>query len=228
VDGIHDMGGMHGFGAIEPEQHQETFHAEWEKRVPGLVAAATRGANVNIDEFRHGIERMPPREYLGASYYQRHLFTTELNLIEKGLLTREEIDACLDQLQQQPPVRRVDPELARQVIMARLRSEPLPPADASRARFKPGDRVVTRTMHSRGHTRMPRYVRGKHGVIERFHGVETLPDANAHGRGPAAEPLYSVRFDAHELWGASAEANATLNIDLWESYLQPESDRSST
>jgi nitrile hydratase len=230
VDGIHDMGGMHGFGAVDAEHNQDTFHADWEKRVPGLATAAYRASAMNIDEFRHGIERMPPRDYLAASYYERHLFTIELNLIEKGFLTREEIDARMRQLEQQAEktARLEDPELARQIIAARLESQPLPPFDASRARFKPGDRVVTRNIHPRGHTRLPRYGRGKHGVVDCLHGVETLPDASAHGRGPAAEPLYSVRFDARELWGSSAEGNGSVNIDLWESYLEPEADRSPT
>src|SRR5262245_40825637 len=118
------MGGMHGFGPIEPRQNEESFHADWEKRVPGLTTAASRSAGVNLDQFRYGIERMPPADYLSASYYERHLFTAELNLVEKGVLTRDEIDRRIEQLQQDPGTRarRDDPELARRVIQARLAS----------------------------------------------------------------------------------------------------------
>jgi nitrile hydratase subunit beta len=223
VNGIHDMGGMHGFGPIEPRQHEETFHADWEKRVPGLVTGATRSGGMNIDSFRHGIERMPPAEYLSASYYERHLFTAELNLVEKGVLTPQEIEARIELLRRDPLAapRREDRQDAEHVLRARLTSEPPPSADASRARYQPGDPVVTRTVHPHGHTRLPRYARDKRGVIERFHGIDTLPDANAHGRGPAAEPLYSVRFAASELWGESAEGPGSVYIDLWESYLEP-------
>jgi len=228
VNGIHDMGGMHGFGPIEPRQHEETFHADWEKRVPGLVTGATRSGAMNIDSFRHGIERMAPAEYLLASYYERHLFTAELNLVEKGVLTPREIEARIELLRRNPRAaqRREDRQDAERVLAARLSSEAPPMADASRARYQPGDPVVTRTVHPHGHTRLPRYARGKRGVIERFHGVDTLPDANAHGRGPAAEPLYSVRFAASELWGESAEGLGSVNIDLWESYLEPLEDTS--
>jgi nitrile hydratase len=194
------MGGMHGFGPIRPRQNEETFHAEWEKRVPGLGAVSGHHGVYNIDEFRHGIERMDPREYLAASYYERHLFTIETNLIEKGVLTGNEIEARLELLRRDPTSmgRRDDPALA--------------------------ERVVTRNVHTRGHTRLPRYARGKRGQIDRFQGIETLPDASAHGRGRRPEPLYSVRFDAAELWGASADGPGSVYLDLWESYLEPVED----
>ena len=117
-----------------------------------------------------------------------------------------------------------NPFLAEAVITKRLESAPLPPADSSQARFQTGDHVVTRNIHPVGHTRLPRYARGKRGVIQFFHGVETLPDASAHGRGPSPEPLYNVSFDASELWGASADGRGSVHIDLWESYLEPAAD----
>jgi nitrile hydratase len=138
-------------------------------------------------------------------------------------LTRDEIERRLEQLRRDPGAqeRRDDPALASRVIQARLASEPLPAIDAAPARFHPGDPVVVRNVHPHGHTRMPRYVRGKRGTVDRYYGVEPLPDANAHGLGPAPEPLYSVRFDADELWGASADGRGAVNVDLWESYLEP-------
>jgi nitrile hydratase subunit beta len=228
VNGIHDMGGAHGYGPIEPEQNQEIFHAEWEKRVPALSAATRVTHTLNIDESRYGIERMPPAEYLTHTYYERHLFTLELNLVEKGVLTEQEIEQRIEQLQRDPGAvtRRDDPQHADALINYRRYVELPPSPDTARARFRPGDRVQARNVHPEGHTRLPRYARGKRGVIDRFHGVETLPDANAHGRGPSPEPLYSVRFAATELWGPSADGPGSVFIDLWESYLEPlENDR---
>jgi nitrile hydratase beta subunit len=165
---------------------------------------------------------MPAAQYLSSSYYERHLFTVELNLVERGVLTPEEIEARVQRLRENPTAqtRTQNPELAQRVVQARRASEPLPPPDASHARFQPGDRVRARNVHPTGHTRLPRYVRGKVGVIHAFHGVETLPDANAHGRGPSPEPLYSVRFDAAELWDGAADGPGCVYIDLWESYLE--------
>ena len=88
-------------------------------------------------------------------------------------------------------------------------------------RFVPGDPVRTRAMHPHGHTRLPRYARGKRGVVHCCHGIHVFPDTNAHGEGEQPQPLYSVRFDARELWGESAEPNQAVHIDLWESYLLP-------
>jgi nitrile hydratase len=228
MNGVHDMGGMHGFGPIEPRSNEDTFHAEWEKRVPGLVRGASL-SGINIDQFRHGIERMPPAQYLAASYYERHLFSAELNLVQIGVLTTEEIEARVELLRADPSAvaRRDDSELAEATIRARIESSLPPVSDAARARFQLGDRVVTRNIHVHGHTRLPRYARGKRGVIHLFQGVETLPDASAHDRGPSPEPLYSVRFDARELWGPSADGPGSVFLDMWESYLEssPEEDK---
>jgi nitrile hydratase subunit beta len=225
VNGIHDMGGMHGFGPIRPREHDEAFHAEWEKRVPGLSTVSALHGIYNIDESRHGIERMEPAQYLASTYYERHLFTIETNLVEKGVLSRDEIEARLQLLRRgdaSAAARRDDPEMARRLVLARLANGvPPQPSDAPPPRFRAGDRVITRNVHSAGHTRLPRYARGKQGVVDRFYGVDTLPDASAHGRGPSPEPLYSVRFAAEELWGASADGQGSVYLDLWESYLLP-------
>jgi nitrile hydratase beta subunit len=225
VNGVHDMGGMHGFGPIRPRDNDEQFHAEWEKRIPGLRAAPDLAGIYTLDEMRHGIERMDPAHYLTASYYERHLFTFELNLIEKGVLSRDEIEARVEHLRSgAEPTRRDDPDLARRVVGARLQSEALAPIEPQRAGFRVGDRVRTRNVHPSGHTRLPRYARGKRGVITQFYGVETLPDASAHGRGPSPEPLYNVEFEATELWGAAADGRGSVHLDLWQSYLEPLED----
>ena len=223
MNGVHDMGGMHGLGPVEPRENDDVFHEEWEKRVAAILGI-TRGQNLfNIDEFRHGIERMDPAHYLRAGYYERWLATLETNLAEKRLVSREEVEARLKELRRDPDAltpRREDPALAERITRSRYAVRELN-AEPGTPRFAPGDAVVTRNVHPRGHTRLPRYARGKRGVIDRYYGAQTLPDANAHGRGPSPEPLYSVRFDARELWGESAEPRQSVNVDLWESYLEP-------
>jgi nitrile hydratase len=219
VNGIHDMGGMHGFGPVEREEDEPVFHAPWEGRVLA-VARSLRGYRYwTPDEGRHGIERMDPAGYLAASYYERWLSRTETLLVEKGVLTREELAARAAHYRAQP-----DAPLPRPG--ARIQEAPAERAhlfrrDGAPPRFKPGDRVAARNTQPRGHTRLPRYVRGKRGVIELVHGVFVFPDTNAHGRGESPQPVYSVRFSARELWGDGAEPNEHVNLDLWESYLLP-------
>lgn len=213
MDGIHDAGGMHGFGPVERDD--APFHAPWELRVRAMMHALyVRGDLFNIDEMRRAIEAIPPAEYVRDGYFTRWLKALEALLVEKGALTRDELSAA------SPPVRRDDPAAA-EVLMRRLAAflaarAPAAPA----ARFRPGDAVRVRNLHQPGHTRAPRYVRGKQGVVLRVHGVYTFPDSNAHGRGQAPQPVYSVRFSARELWGEGAPAGDSVAIDLWESYLE--------
>ena len=221
MNGIHDLGGMHGFGPVEREEHEPLFHAAWEARVLAIrdVVRRQRGY-YTIDASRYGIERMPPAEYLRASYYERWLASVEYNLTLQGLLTPDELEARVAFLQHHPGA---DPP----------RAQPIPPPprvpDAPQGpppvapRFAVGDAVVTRNVHPVGHTRLPRYARGKRGVIDRRYGAHTFPDTNAHGLGAQPQPLYNVRFEARELWGDSAEPRQTVALDLWDSYLDPAS-----
>lgn len=221
MNGVHDLGGMHGFGPIVREEHDPVFHAEWEAHVRGLQDL-TEGRFYNIDAFRYGIERMEPAEYLRAPYYERWLTSIATNLIEAGVLTGDELDARTDLLRRQPDAASPSQE---------TRSTPAPaniPGPSSVApprspRFAVGDAVVTHNVHPIGHTRLPRYARGKRGVINLVHGAAVFPDTNAHGLGEQPQGLYNVRFDGRELWGDSAEPRATVSIDLWESYLEPAS-----
>jgi nitrile hydratase len=217
------MGGMQGYGPIRPREHDDTFHADWEKRVHGLSGAGFINDVFNVDEFRHAIERLPADAYLRASYYERWLAAIENLFVDKYALSRDEIETRIELLRRDPNavVRRDDPSLAEAVISGRLNSAPLAAADSSLARFQPADHVIARNVHPTGHTRLPRYVRGKRGIVESFLGVETLPDASAHGRGMSPEPVYNVRFEASELWGSSADGRGWVHVDLWESYLEP-------
>jgi len=221
MNGIHDMGGMHGFGPVEPEKNEPVFHSRWEGRVLGLTRACGVQGIFNIDEGRHAIERMAPADYLASSYYERWLDRNVRLLVEKGVITREELEQRMAELAagRDPAPPHTDPDLqARMVRTLSARPhfrQPGPPA-----RFKAGDHVVTRHDAPVGHTRLPRYARGKHGVIARSHGSYIFPDTNAHDGGYQSHPLYSVRFHAAELWGGSAESRAPVHIDLWERYLE--------
>jgi nitrile hydratase len=223
MNGIHDLGGMHGFGPVEPEVDEPVFHADWERIVLATQLATLAQRLYNLDEFRHGIERMAPAHYLEASYYERWLASIETLLVEKGILNRDEIVARLATVQASPEqaaARRDDPALVARVLGPRPRR--VASADpAPSPRFAAGDAVRARNVHPTGHTRLPRYVRGKRGEIARVLGSQTFPDTNAHGLGKQPQAVYSVRFTGQELWGDSAEPNQVLFIDLWESYLDP-------
>jgi nitrile hydratase subunit beta len=218
VNGIHDVGGMHGFGPVERDE--VVFHAEWEKRQCALSMVAIGRQLFNVDESRHSIERIDPVAYLRALYFERWQAGLEMLMVEKGVLSHEEIAARIAQYAGDP----VSP-LPRPEHLAPFAGMPTsPPKSASPPvpRFAVDDRVVTRNVHPTGHTRLPRYARGKRGRIDRVHGVQSCADTNAHGLGPQPQPLYGVRFEATELWGQSADGRGAVHLDLWESYLERE------
>jgi nitrile hydratase len=224
MDGVHDLGGMQGFGPVEREENEPVFHAEWEAAVLAMMRAAGSRGLFNIDEFRHGIERMTPAHYLRATYYEKWLDGVTRVLVEKGVVGAEELAGRVAFFGQHPdvPVRSAVPG----PLPGRGAANPGWVQDViretgARPHFVAGDPVVTRDMHPHGHTRLPRYARGKRGVVHCCHGIHVFPDTNAHGEGEQPQPLYSVRFDARELWGESAELNQAVHIDLWESYLLP-------
>ena len=227
MDGVHDLGGMQGFGPVEREENEPTFHAAWEAVVLAMQHAGRSRRLYNIDEFRHGIERMAPAQYLSATYYEKWLQGMTRVLVEKGVLDAAELAArqAFFEQKRDAPAAAALPTGALPTA-ARGTSSPASLQDfiretGARPRFTSGDAVRTRAMHPRGHTRLPRYARGKRGVVHRCHGIHVFPDTNAHGQGEQPQPLYSVRFDARELWGESAEPNQAVHIDLWESYLLP-------
>lgn len=218
MNGIHDMGGMHGFGPVQREAHG---HAEWELRVIALNRLSQKQGYFNIDEFRYGIENMQPTHYLRSAYFERWLATVEYNLIEKGLLTRDELDSRTEQLRRQSETDRPEHTPAGHVPQT-LRGLPETTSSSLEPRFAVGDKVLVRNSHPTWHTRVPRYVRGKRGVIHLVHGPSTFPDTHAHGLGKNPQNVYNVRFDGPELWRDSAEPGQILYIDLWESYLEPD------
>jgi nitrile hydratase len=223
MNGIHDMGGMHGFGPIVRDD--APYHAPWELRARAMVAAMMHRRVFNVDELRRAIECIPPARYLASGYFERWLEALETLLVEKGAAATAEIDAAAQQVAQaRESSRRVErprsAALAHAMIEADRRPA-RPPAGAETARFRSGDRVRAKNEHVQGHTRLARYTRGRQGTIHRVHGVYPLADSVAHGLGPRPEPVYSVRFTASELWGEAAASNDCVYIDLWESYLDP-------
>jgi nitrile hydratase beta subunit len=224
MNGPHDMGGMHGFGRVQPEANEPVFHADWEKTVMAANGANRSLGLVNIDEFRHSIERMPPAEYLNTPYYGRWLSALERILVEKGILTAQELSERAALLQEHPdtvtPQGPIPPLAAQPPIVSNPRAAYQRPGPTPR--YSPGDRVRARNVHPTGHTRLPRYARGKRGTIHQVRGVYVFPDTHAHGLGEQPQPLYTVQFDGQELWGDSTEAREAVHIDLWESYLEPD------
>ena len=218
MNGVHDIGGMHGFGPIQRDD--AIFHAEWEKRQCALSILALRLRLFNGDEDRHSLERMDPAAYLRAGYFERWQAGLEMLLIEKGVVTHEEVAALVEQYERGPgaPV----PRPGGSPPVARMTASPAGSASPPVPCFTVGDHVVTRNIHPTGHTRLPRYARAKRGMIDRVYGVDTFPDTNAHGLGPQPQPVYGVRFEATELWGSSADGRGAIHLDLWESYLEKE------
>src|SRR4051812_37788234 len=175
---MHDLGGMHGFGPVEMEVAEPVFHQRWEGRVYAFAWVAGMHGFYNGGEFRHSIERMDPAHYLSSPYYEHWLTGISTLLVEKGVVT-------LDELESRAP----GFPLSRPVLAGRLSD---PGADVVEPAFAPDDTVVVRDDHPAGHTRCPRYVRGKRGTVVRVDGVYSLPDVEAHCDAKRNEPTYSV------------------------------------
>ena len=217
MDGIHDMGGMHGFGKVEPEPNEPVFHAAWEGRCIALNRAMGYTGEWNIDMSRAAIEEFPPALYLTASYYKKWALRLENMLLERGLIDADEIEAG-HALRPGKPLKRT--MTVDKVEAAFNRGKYGRPASAP-ARFKPGDRVRAKNIHPRTHTRLPRYARGKVGVIDAVRGCNVFPDTVAIGQGENPQWLYTVLFDGRELWGENSDPTLTVSIDAWEPYLDP-------
>lgn len=206
MDGIHDMGGRQGFGPVRFTHNATAFHARWEVRVNSMYAGAVRKGVFNMDEYRHAIERMDPRHYMTASYYERSLTSLATLCVEKGLFTKAELDARAGG----------DFPLAMPSAPGRTNA-----ADART--FKVGDRVRVKNESVPGHMRMPGYIRGKRGVVVGVSPPYPFPDAHAHGVESRDEPTYDVRFSTEELWPGSAEP-AMVHVGVFESYLRPDGE----
>jgi nitrile hydratase beta subunit len=218
MNAAQDLGGMMGFGRIAYEPDEPWFHAAWERRAFGLTLAMAATGAWNLDMTRHARESLHPAEYLSSSYYEIWTKGLEKLLVRQGLVGEDELKAG-QALAPPAPVGRV--LKADEVAPALAKGGPTDRPAELPARFAAGDEVVTRIMHPTGHTRLPRYARGKRGFVERVHGVFVFPDSNAHGQGESPQWLYAVRFSGPELWGEEADPSLVVSIDAWESYLEP-------
>ena len=222
MNGVHDLGGMHGFGPVEIERGEPVFHEAWERRVFAMLVAVRTAGHWNVDQSRFAREKMPPVDYLASSYYQRWLYGFQSLLDQKGLVSRAEVAARIDD-----PASRFErlPDALPAVTVDDLQSPS--GQDASKSdedvapRFRVGEHVMARLIQPLGHTRLPRYARGRRGIVIRDHGVWVLPDSSASGLGPNPQHCYCVRFDAHELWGDAASAGDSVHVDLWDDHLEP-------
>ena len=216
MDGIHDMGGMHGFGKVEPEKDEPVFHAEWEARTLALNRALGYTGIWTIDQTRYGIERLPPDLYLTASYYKKWAIRLEKLIVELGLADADEIKSGHALRPGKTLKRKLN---AADVPNTLSRGSFARPAQAP-ARFKPGDQVRTKNIHPKTHTRLPRYARDRTGTVEAIRGCHVFPDTAALGKGDDPQWLYTVLFDGRELWGDSTEPGLKVSIEAFEPYLE--------
>lgn len=211
------MGGDHGFGPVIQELDEPIFHADWEARAL-VLNLATGGGRWNIDASRFAREDTPPADYLSRSYYEMWTYGLEKLIVETGMVTAAEIGAARDG---QHFVAVDEPRLKAESVEAGMRRGGSSRIDEDVApKFAAGQRVKASVSAPPTHTRCPRYVRGRVGVIDRDHGVFAFPDTNAHGKGPKPQHVYAVRFEAQELWGSASQGGAVY-LDLWDDYLEP-------
>jgi nitrile hydratase beta subunit len=202
MDGMHDLGGKQGFGPVRYTLNAGAFHAPWEVRANSLYAHAVRKGLFNMDEYRHAIERMEPAHYLTASYYERSLTALLTLCVEKGVVSREELE-----------------QRARGTIPLAQPSAPGRGNAPQRERFAPGDRVRVRLDFVPGHIRLPAYIRGKVGTVVGESPAYPFPDAHAHGIHAEDEPTYDVRFRAEDLWPQGCDP-ALVHVGVFQSYLE--------
>ena len=215
MDGVHDMGGLDGFGKVEPEPNEPVFHAAWEGRVLAMQRAMGFAGAFNTDMSRFAQERLPPAVYLSVSYYKRWALAMQTNLLERGFVGADEIAAGHALRPGKPLKRKLTPDLGPvgRGSFARDTNRP--------ARFKLGDRVRARNIHPKTHTRLPRYVRGQVGEVVLLHGCQVFPDAVALALdNEDPQWLYTVRFNSRDLWGPDADPTVKVSVDAFEPYLE--------
>ena len=217
MDGIHDMGGMDGFGKVEPEPNEPPFHAPWEGRVMAMQRAMGYAGAWNIDMSRAAQEELPPHIYLSVSYYKRWELGIERSVVARGFADGDELAAGHALHPGKPLKRKLTPDVVSTVMVRGKFGRP-PPVPA---RFAPGDRVRAKNIHPKTHTRLPRYARGHAGVVERIHGCHVFPDTVAIGAGENPQWLYTVCFDGRELWGPDTDPTLKVSIEAFEPYLEP-------
>ncbi len=216
TNSVHDMGGMHGFGPVEAEVEEPVFHADWEARVYALQRAMGATGLWTIDGGRASLENLPPLEYLSASYYKRWFLGLERRVVAHGLVGGDEIAAGRALRPGIRLNRKLTLDDTKAMSFAHFDRPALVPA-----RFKAGDRVRTKNMHPKTHTRLPRYARDKFGTVEAVRGCHVFPNSAALGAGENPQWLYTVVFAGRELWGEDADPSIKVSIEAFEPYLLP-------
>ncbi len=216
MNGVHDIAGMENLGPLNIEKNEPVFHEDWERMIYSITIALMASGYFKTDEVRSATEQMPPADYLQARYYEKWLFSIEKILIDRNVLTRQEIESGKSS--------RDDGFSLAPVPLDKLKYAMTNPIPASldidvAQKFNVGDKIITRNINPAHHTRIPRYIRGKRGVIEMHHGVFLLPDTNAHGGPDKPQNVYNVRFSAAELWGDDPSPNDYIYIDLFDDYM---------
>lgn len=217
MNGVHDLGGMDNFGPIVREENEPVFHESWERRIFALTIAMFPAGYCQVDEIRRTTENIAPAIYLQAKYYQKWLLALESIVLEKDILTKEEIETGRA-IRSEGGFKL--PAVSKEMIEYAF-ANPLPAnIDIEiTPKFKSGDEIIAKNMHPLHHTRLPRFIRGRRGIVEKDHGVFLLADTNAHGGPDKAQHVYTVKFTARELWGDDAPAKDTVCIDLHDDYM---------
>lgn len=209
MNGLHDVGGMHGFGPVRAPAAEPPFHCEAERRMFAVAMRLMGLGWCDADGFRHEVEKLPPRQLLREVFHENWLSACEAQLLAHGLLEPGELDRWMARPTAPTPAPAPPP------LIPAIDESPLP------ARFQPGDRVRARNLNPAGHTRLPRYLRGREGRVEVLRGVFPFSDALAARVGRRPQPLYTVRFAARALWGAESSARDAVYVDLFDDYLEP-------
>jgi nitrile hydratase len=225
MSGVHDIGGLPGFGPITGHSKQEpTFHEPWEGRTYGMMIAMSRHGVLEPGGLRPAIEGLDPEDYLSLTYYEKWLKALETGLLAKGFLTIEELDAKTAALADDPnaAIPRLEDPPFREQIQGILYSHNDPHIEAGiTPGFQAGDNVTVLDIEPIGHSRLPDYLKNKAGTIVRFWGVHHFYDTQPPGVEAPPQPIYNVRFSSDALWGADAEGNSDVYVDMWEGYLAP-------
>ena len=216
MNGVHDLGGMQNFGPVTAEADEPPFHHEWERRAFALTLAMGATGAWNLDQSRSAREALPPAQYLAISYYQVWFAALQSLIVDRGLITQEE---AVDGRLRLPPQPIGNVLAAERVAATLVRGSSTQRPAAGSPRFAVGAVVRAVNVNPAGHTRLPRYCRGKRGTIVGLHGKHVFPDTNAREAGENAQWLYTIRFDARELWGADTTA-AAVHVDCFEPYLE--------
>lgn len=219
MNGIHDMGGMHGYGPVDPSD-ASPFHSDWERRVFALTLAASRHLRSNLDQGRYQLETLPPAEYL-RGYFERWYARLLDRCVAAGLLDAAARAAIERGERPAPRARDHEPLPAAAFLHVAETGSPATRDSTRVPTFAPGDAVRARNLHPETHTRLPGYVRGRVGTVVARHGVHVFPDSNAQLLGEDPQHLYGVRFTATSLWGDDASDRDTVTLDLFEPYLEP-------